>query len=104
MHQQDLDRKRREAENRNRKHQLLKPLKSRLQKIENRLEEVLAEKSKVEDKLAGPAIYDSAKKKQLLEALDQQTELTNEENTLTKEWDKLSIQIEQAKTASSFNN
>jgi len=104
LHQQNLDRKRCEAENRNKKHQLLKPLKFHMQKIENRLEKVLAEKAKIENKLADPTIYDSAKKKQLLEALGQQTELSNEENILTKEWDKLSIQIEHAKTESAFKN
>jgi len=96
FHQQDLDRKRREAEKRNRRHQLLKPLKLRMQKIENKLEEVLAEKGAVESKLADPKIYDSKNRKQLMKALGLQTELTNKENALTKEWDKLSIQIEQA--------
>ena len=33
-----------------------------------------------------------------MKALGQQTELANEENTLTKEWDKLSTQIEQTRT------
>ena len=69
-----------------------------MQKIENRLEEVLAERGEIEDKLADPEIYDSVKKKQLMKTLGQQTELANEENTLTKEWDKLSTQIEQTRT------
>ncbi len=96
--QLERDRKRREAEDRNRKHKIIKPLKSRLQKVEARLEEVLAEKAAVEEKLAESAIYESVNKPQLMEALSQQTELANEEKSLTEEWDKLSTKIDQAET------
>jgi len=98
MNQLERDRKRREAEDRNRKHKIIKPLKSRLQKVEARLEEVLAEKAAVEEKLAESAIYESVNKPQLMEALSQQTELANEEKSLTEEWDKLSTKIDQAET------
>ncbi|SVB31904.1 uncharacterized protein METZ01_LOCUS184758, partial [marine metagenome] len=83
-----------EAENRNLKHQILKPLRSNLKKIENQLEKVLTEKTIVESKLANSDIYESKNKAQLLETLNEQMALTNEENALTKEWDKLSSQIE----------
>ena len=88
------DRKRTEAENRNIKHQKLKPLKSNLKKIETQLEEVLTEKKTTESKLASSDIYESKNKALLLEILNQQLELTNEENALTNEWDKLSSEIE----------
>ncbi|MBV50943.1 MAG: ABC-F family ATP-binding cassette domain-containing protein [Nitrospinaceae bacterium] len=96
--QLDRDRKRREAENRNRKHKIIKPLKSRLQKVETRLEEVLAEKAAVEYKLANSAIYESANKPDLMETLSQQKELVSEEKTLTEEWGQLSTRIDQAET------
>ena len=96
--QLERGRKRREAEDRNRKHKIIKPLKSRLQKVEARLEEVLAEKAAVEEKLAESAIYESVNKPQLMEALSQQTELANEEKSLTEEWDKLSTKIDQTET------
>jgi ATP-binding cassette subfamily F protein 3 len=93
-HQQTHKRKRIEAENRNIKHQALKPLRSNLKKIETRLEKVLTEKAILENKLANTDIYESKNKAQLLETLNEQMALTNEENALTKEWDNLSSQIE----------
>jgi ATP-binding cassette subfamily F protein 3 len=93
-HQQAHKRKRIEAENRNSKHQKLKPLRSNLKKIEAQLEKVLSEKTILERKLANSDIYESKNKAQLLETLNKQMALTNEENVLTKEWDKLSSQIE----------
>ena len=93
-HQQAHERKRIEAENRNLKHQTLKPLRSNLKKIETQLEKVLSEKTIVESKLGNSDIYESKNKTQLLETLNQQMALTNEENALTKEWNKLSSQIE----------
>jgi ATP-binding cassette, subfamily F, member 3 len=93
-HQQIHERKRTEAENRNLKHQILKPLRTNLKKTEIQLEKVLAEKTTLEKKLANSDIYESKNKAQLLETLNQQMALTNQENALTKEWDKLSSQIE----------
>ena len=103
-HQQSHDRKRIEAENRNIKHQVLKPLRSNLKKIETRLEKVLTEKTIVENKLAKSSVYESKNKAQLLETLNQQMELTNEEKTLTEEWDKLSSQIESYNEGSTLKN
>ena len=93
-YQQNHERKRLEAENRNKKHQALKPLRSHLKKIETRLERALTEKATIEKKLATSAIYESKNKAQLLETLNRQTELANEEKVLTEEWDKFSSQID----------
>ena len=93
-YQQNHERKRLEAENRNKKHQALKPLRSNLKKIETRLERALTEKTTIEKKLANSAIYESKNKAQLLETLNRQTELANEEKVLTEEWNKLSSQID----------
>ena len=103
-HQQSHDRKRIEAENRNIKHQALKPLRSNLKKIETRLEKVLTEKTIIENKLANSSVYESKNKAQLLETLNQQMELTNEEKSLTEEWDKLSSQIESYNEGSTLKN
>ena len=93
-YQQNHERKRLEAENRNKKHQALKPLRSNLKKIETRLERALTEKTTIEKKLANSAIYESKNKAQLLETLNRQTELANEEKVLTEEWNKFSSQID----------
>ena len=79
-------------------------MRSHLKKVENQLEGVLKEKTKIEKKLASSTIYESKNKTQLLEALNQQTELSNEEKVLTKEWDKLSFEIEHYKTEGIFKN
>ena len=93
-YQQNHERKRLEAENRNKKHQALKPLRSNLKKIETRLERALTEKTTIEKKLANSAIYESKNKAQLLETLNRQTELANEEKVLTEEWNKFSSEID----------
>ena len=102
--QQSHGRKRIEAENRNIKHQTLKPLRSNLKKIETRLETVLTLKTIIENKLANSSIYEPKNKDQLLETLNQQIELTNEEKSLTEEWDKLSSQIESYNKSSILKN
>ena len=102
--QQSHGRKRIEAENRNIKHQTLKPLRSNLKKLETRLETVLTLKTIIENKLANASIYEPKNKDQLLETLNQQIELTNEEKSLTEEWDKLSSQIESYNKSSILKN
>lgn len=102
--QQSHGRKRIEAENRNIKHQTLKPLRSNLKKIETRLETVLTLKTIIENKLANSSIYEPKNRDQLLETLNQQIELTNEEKSLTEEWDKLSSQIESYNKSSILKN
>ena len=102
--QQSHGRKRIEAENRNIKHQTLKPLRSNLKKLETRLETVLTLKTIIENKLANASIYEPKNKDQLLETLNQQIELTNKEKSLTEEWDKLSSQIESYNKSSILKN
>ena len=79
-------------------------MRSNLKKIETRLEKVLTEKTIIENKLANSSVYESKNKAQLLETLNQQMELTNEEKSLTEEWDKLSSQIESYNEGSTLKN
>jgi len=102
--QKNHERKRLEAENRNIKHQTLKPLRSNLKKIEIQLERVLTEKTIIENKLANSVIYEPRNKAQLLETLSSQTELANDEKNLTEEWNSLSSQIEEYESSSTPKN
>jgi ATP-binding cassette subfamily F protein 3 len=102
--QKNHERKRLEAENRNIKHQTLKPLRSNLKKIETQLERVLTEKTITENKLANSVIYEPRNKAQLLETLNSQTELANDEKNLTEEWNSLSSQIEEYESSSTPKN
>ena len=90
------EQKRREAEARNKKHRQLKPLASRLKKVEARLEQVMQDKQKIEEKLADSALYEEQQKADLRDALARQKNLVYEENTLLTEWDSLSTEIQQA--------
>jgi hypothetical protein len=65
---------------------------------------VLTLKTIIENKLANSSIYEPKNKDQLLETLNQQIELTNEEKSLTEEWDKLSSQIESYNESSILKN
>ena len=91
---QDRDRKRLEAEERNRKHQTLKPLKINLKTVEDQLENVLEKKITTEKTLANQNTYEPESRELLLKTLKQQAQLATEEKTLTKEWEDLLSQIE----------
>ena len=65
---------------------------------------VITEKTIIENKLANSSIYESKNKAQLLETLNQQMKLTNEEKSLTEEWDKLSSQIDSYNESSILKN
>ena len=93
--QNDKDRKRQEAEERNKRHRLLKPLKDKLQVVEKNLEEIMHTKSKVELELADPGIYQEDQKSRLLQTLDQQKKLASEENGLLGDWEEISSRIEE---------
>jgi ATP-binding cassette subfamily F protein 3 len=93
--QKDKERKRQEAEERNKRHRLLKPLKDKLQVVEKSLEEIMQTKSVVELELAEPGIYQEDQKPRLLKALNHQKELVCEENNLLGEWEELSAQVEE---------
>jgi ATP-binding cassette subfamily F protein 3 len=90
----DRDRKRLEAEERNRKHKTLKPLKINLKTVEDQLENVLEKKITTQKTLANQNTYEPKSKELLLKTLKQQAQLATEEKTLTKEWEDLLSQIE----------
>ncbi len=91
---QDRDRKRLEAEERNRKHKTLKPLKINLKTVEDQLENILEKKITTQKTLANQNTYEPKSKELLLKTLKQQAQLATEEKTLTKEWEDLLSQIE----------
>ena len=91
---QDRDRKRLEAEERNRKHKTLKPLKINLKTVEDQLENVLEKKITTQKTLANQNTYEPKSRELLLKTLKQQAQLATEEKTLTKKWEDLLSQIE----------
>ena len=93
--QKDKERKRHEAEERNKRHRLLRPLKDKLQVVEKSLEEIMHTKSEVELELADPGIYQEDQKSRLLQTLEQQKELVSEENSLFGQWEEISSRIEE---------
>ena len=98
--QKDRDRKRREASERNARHRQIKPLQAELERIEKRLEQVMAEKSAAERELSDPAIHQDDQKDSLLKTLKLQKELAHEEDELMQEWDRLHTAVEQASAES----
>ncbi len=95
----DKDRKREEAELRNRKYKKLKPLQTELVSLENKLEQVMEEKQKVELILADQEIYQADNKQKLQETLEQQRSLSREEQTLMEQWEVVHTAIEDAQNA-----
>jgi ATP-binding cassette subfamily F protein 3 len=89
------ERKRLEAEDRNRRHKKLKPLKSRLEQVEKSLEQVMAKKDTAERELADPSIHQGAEKARLMKTLEIQKDLAQEESRLVIEWEELSTSIEE---------
>ncbi|GJL77189.1 MAG: glycosyl transferase family 1 [Nitrospinaceae bacterium] len=93
--QKNKERKRAEAKERSEKHRQIKPKKSRLSEVEQRLEQVGTEKSKAEQELGDPDIHQAGEKVRLLEVLHRQKELSKEEDRLMQEWDELTRVIDQ---------
>jgi len=91
----EKERKRKEAEERNLRYKQLKPLESRLEKVENRLEVLMEENQKLQLDLADSGIYEVDQKDRLMKTMEQQRILKEEEQTLMKEWDELTLSIEQ---------
>ncbi|HEY6880811.1 MAG TPA: ABC-F family ATP-binding cassette domain-containing protein, partial [Polyangiales bacterium] len=89
----DKERKRREAELRQQRSKVLKPLKDKVSKLEAQIEKVEAAHKEITAQLADPTIYGDAKKSSqlLTEFSDRKSELAK----LTAEWEELSLQIEQ---------
>ena len=90
----EKERKRKEAEERNLRYKSLKPLEARLEEVENRLEILIAENEKLQSELADSGIYEADQKGRLMKTMEQQRNLNDEEQTLMKEWDELTLSIE----------
>ena len=91
----EKERKRKEAEERNLRYKSLKPLEARLEEVENRLEILIAENEKLQSELADSGIYEADQKGRLMKTIEQQRNLNDEEQTLMKEWDELTLSIEE---------
>lgn len=92
--QLNKDRKKKEAEERNQRYKSLKPLQTRLAKVESRLEVLMQTNETLQEQLANPDIYEESEKSRLLKTLEEQTTLKAEEKTLMQEWDELTVAIE----------
>jgi ATP-binding cassette subfamily F protein 3 len=88
----DKDRKRREAELRQQRSKVLKPLKDKVAKLEAQIEKVEAAQKERTAQLADPAVYADAKKSNAL--LAEFSEGKSELAKLTEEWESLSEQLE----------
>ena len=91
----EKERKRKEAEERNLRYKSLKPLETRLEEVENRLEILIAENEKLQLELVDSGIYEADQKGRLMKTMEQQRNLNDEEQTLMKEWDELTLSIEE---------
>jgi ATP-binding cassette, subfamily F, member 3 len=93
--QLNRDRKKKEAEERNQRYKNLKPLQTRLAKVESRLEILMQTNETLQAQLADAKTYEEGEKPRLLKTLEDQTTLKAEEKILMQEWDELTIEIEQ---------
>ena len=91
----EKERKRKEAEERNLRYTNLKPLETRLEEVENRLETLMVENEKLQSELVDSGIYEADQKDRLMKTMEQQRNLNGEEQTLIKEWDELTLSIEE---------
>jgi regulator of replication initiation timing len=73
----------------------LKPLEKRLAEVESRLETLMMENEELHSKLADSLIYEVGQKDRLIATMKQQRDLKKAEQGLMKEWDQLTISIEQ---------
>jgi len=89
------ERKRKEAEERNHRYKNLKPLQTRLAKVESRLEVLMQTNEDLQTQLADSSIYEADQKIRLMETLEQQNSLKAEEKILMQEWDELTVAVEQ---------
>lgn len=86
------EQKRLDAEKRKR----LQPLKNKLSKLEKEMDKFSHEKDKLEALLAGPEIYEEAKKEQLKELLQQQSKVTQSLDETEEQWMQLCEELEDA--------
>ena len=87
-------RKRNEAEERNQRYKTLKPLQTRLAKVESRLEALMQAHETLLTQLAQADIYEADQKSRLMKTMEKQNMLKAEEKTLINEWDELTVEIE----------
>ncbi len=88
------EQKKKEAEERNQRYKNLKPLQTRLDKVESRLEILMQTNEALQTQLADTSIYVDDQKPRLLKTLEEQITLKAEEKTLVQEWDELTVAIE----------
>ncbi|HEU4654498.1 MAG TPA: ATP-binding cassette domain-containing protein [Steroidobacteraceae bacterium] len=92
--EQRKQRKREEAELRNR----LSPLRTEIAKLEKRLGQAQEERAQIESALADSEIYTAAKKQQLQELLMRQTDNTRLIGSIEEQWLEATERLEQAST------
>lgn len=93
--QLNRERKKKEAEERNWRYKNLKPLQTKLAKVESRLEVLMQTNETLQRRLADASIYKDDQKPRLLKTLEEQTTLKAEEKILLQEWDELTVAIEE---------
>jgi ATP-binding cassette, subfamily F, member 3 len=88
----ERDRKRREAELRQQRSKVLKPLKDRVAALEKKIESSEAAHKRVTEQLSDPAVYADAKRRsQLLVEFEEHKAALSK---LTSEWETLSLELE----------
>ena len=97
--QLNRERKKREAEERNQRYKNLKPLQTKLAKVESRLETLMGTNEALQTQLADAGIYEEDQKPRLLKTLAEQTTLKAEEKILMQEWDELTVAIEEIESS-----
>ena len=88
----DKERKRREAEQRQLRNRVIKPLKDKLSLLEGKIEKLETQQKQISEKLSDPNVYaDSKRRDQLLAEFD-----TNkrELDQLTQQWEALTLEID----------
>ena len=66
-----------------------------MEEVENCLEILIAENEKLQLELVDSRIYEADQKGRLIKTMEQQRNLNEEEQTLIKEWDELTLSIEE---------
>ncbi len=97
--QLNRERKKKEAEERNQRYKNLKPLQTRLAKVESRLEVLMSTNEALQARFTDVGIYEEDQKTFLLETLQEQKTLKAEEKILMQEWDELTVAIEGIESA-----
>jgi ATP-binding cassette, subfamily F, member 3 len=97
------EKKKKEAEERNQRYKNLKPLQTRLAKVESRLEVLMQTNETLQSRLADTSIYEADQKSRLLGALEEQIILKAEEKNLIQEWDNLTVAIEKIDSLAKSN-